>query len=185
MRITGGDKKGCILISPKNNKIRPSSDHIREVIFNIIGHNLSNKKVLDLFAGTGALGLEALSRGAEYVCFVDKSIESLNIIKRNLEITGYKNRASLIRKDLSKSFLKFKKRFDIVFIDPPYDSGLLAKIFNTLPVKDILEEKAVIVARSSKREVIPVYINYMRLKDLRHYGDTRLWIYNYCKEEEK
>lgn len=183
MRITGGNKKGCILISPKSNKIRPSSDHIREVIFNIIGHDLSNKRVLDLFAGTGALGIEALSRGAEYVCFVDKAAESLNIIKKNLEITGYKSRASLIRKDLSKASLKFKEKFDIVFIDPPYDTGLLLKTINILPVGDILRDKAIIIARSSKREVLPSYINSMKLMDLRNYGDTRLWIYNYGGKE--
>jgi len=179
MRITGGNKKGYILISPKSNKIRPSSDHIREVIFNIVGHDLSKKKVLDLFSGTGILGIEALSRGAECVYFVDKSIASLNLINKNLDIVGYKNKASLIKKDIAKSPLILEERFDIVFIDPPYDTGLLLRTLKILPVESILKDKAVIIARSSKREFMPSYINYMKLVDIRAYGDTRLWIYNY------
>jgi len=184
MRITGGDKKGFILVSPKGKGIRPSSDHIRQVIFNIIGHDLSKKRVLDLFSGTGILGIEALSRGAEHVCFVDKSAVSLRLIMKNLEITGYKDKASLTKMDLIKASLRLKGKFDIVFIDPPYNSGLLLKTLKVLPTKEILQDKAVIIGRSSKRESVPSHINQMNLLDLRSYGDTRLWIFRYEGENE-
>ncbi len=184
MRITGGDKRGFVMLSPKGKGIRPSSDHIRQVIFNVLGHDLSKRRVLDLFSGTGILGIEALSRGAEYACFVDKSSASLRLIRRNLEITGYKDRASVIRMDLIKGFLRLKQRFDIVFIDPPYNTGLLLKTLGILPVKDILQDNATIIGRSSKRESIPCNINGMGLQDLRGYGDTRLWIYRYEGRDE-
>ncbi len=179
MRITGGSKKGSVLLSPKGKTIRPSSDYIRQVIFNIIGHNLSGKKVLDLFSGTGILGIEALSRGADYVCFVDKSPYSLRLIKKNLELTGYTKKAILLKIDLIRMHLKSKKKFDIVFIDPPYDTGLLCKMINILPVKEILQDEAIIVGRSSKRESVPSCINHISLSDIRTYGDTKLWIFLY------
>ena len=184
MRITGGDRKGFILISPKGKGIRPSSDHIRQVIFNIIGHDLAKKRVLDLFSGTGILGIEALSRGAEHVCFVDKSSYSLRLIMRNLEITGFKDRASIIKRDLIRSPLGIKGRFDIVFIDPPYHSDLLSRMLSLLPSKAILQDGSVIIGRSSKRESVPPLINHIALLDLRIYGDTRLWIYRYEGKDE-
>ena len=184
MRITGGHRKGFVLISPKGKGIRPSSDHIRQVIFNILGHDLAKKRVLDLFSGTGILGIEALSRGAEHVCFVDKSSESLRLIKRNLEITGFKDRASIIKRDLIRSPFRIKGRFDIVFIDPPYNSNLLLETLTLLPSKAILRDGSVIIGRSSKRESVPSLINRMSLLDLRIYGDTRLWIYRYEGRDE-
>ena len=183
MRITGGDKRGLILISPKGKGIRPSSDHIRQVIFNIIGHDMSKKRVLDLFSGTGILGIEALSRGAEYACFVDNSMESLRLVIRNLELTGYRDRASIIKRDLVKP-LRIKGRFDIVFIDPPYNSGLLLKTLSFLPSEEILQQKAIIIGRSSRRESVPPHINQMILLDLRIYGDTKLWIYRHERRNE-
>lgn len=185
MRITGGNKKGFVLVSPKGKGIRPSSDHIRQVIFNIIGHDLSKKRVLDLFSGTGILGIEALSRGAEHVCFVDKSSESLKLIVKNLEITGYKGKASLIKRDIARTRLRLKGIFDVVFIDPPYNTGLLLKTLKILPTAKILRERALVIGRSSQRESIPYDINKMMLLDLRAYGDTRLWIYKYEGKNER
>lgn len=180
MRITGGSRKGFRLISPKSKNIRPSSDYIRQAIFNLIGHNLSQKRVLDLFSGTGILGIEALSRGAEYVCFVDNSSESLRIIMDNLQKTGFKKKASLVKRDLTKrKSFRLKGKFDIVFIDPPYEKMLLKKTLEIMPVHLILNEKALVIARTSKREELPHFINNMRLLDMREYGDTRLWIYKY------
>jgi len=180
MRITGGSRKGLHLISPKGRRIRPSSDYIREAIFNLIGHDLSKKKILDLFSGTGILGIEALSRGAEQVCFVDKSSESLKLIMENLQKAGFKNKASLVRRDLSKkNSFRLKGKFDIVFIDPPYEKMLLKKTLEIMPVHLLLNKKALIIARTSKREDLPSFINSMRLVDMREYGDTRLWIYEY------
>ena len=180
MRITGGSKKGLVLNSPRDKDIRPSSDHIRQVIFNIIGHDLSRKKILDLFSGTGILGIEALSRGADRVCFVDKSSDALKLIVRNLEISGFKNKAHVVKRDLTKkNSFRLKGKFDIVFIDPPYDKSLLEKTLEMMPVHMLLEDEATIIGRSSKREVLPSYVNHMRLLEMREYGDTRLWIYRF------
>ncbi len=184
MRITGGSRKGLVLESPKGKDIRPSSDHIRQVIFNIIGHDLSKKKVLDLFSGTGILGIEALSRGAELACFVDKSSAALKLVIKNLQIAGFKNRAHVVKRDLTKkNSFRLKGKFDIIFIDPPYDKSLLKKALEIMPVHMLLEDNAVIIGRSSKRESLPSYINHMRLLDMREYGDTKLWIYKFEKQK--
>ncbi len=184
MRITGGSRKGFVLESPKGRDIRPSSDHIRQVIFNIIGHDLSKKKVLDLFSGTGILGIEALSRGAEQVCFVDNSSNALKLVIKNLQITGFKNKAHVVKRDLTKkNSFRLKGKFDIVFIDPPYDKSLLKKTLEIMPVNMLLQDNAIIIGRSSKRESLPSYVNQMRLLDMREYGDTRLWIYKFRREE--
>ncbi len=178
MRITGGAKKGCRLISPKGDRIRPSSDHIRQAIFNIIGHRLSGKKVLDLFAGTGSLGIEALSRGADFACFVDNSLEAIRLIQRNLEITGYKSKAKVIKMDIIKGDLgKIGEGFDLIFIDPPYERGLFGRTLERLLMKKALfKESSLIIARSSKRESFPCFVNCIELKKRNTYGDTVLWI---------
>ena len=100
MRITGGQVRGRILASPQGLKIRPTTDRVREAIFNIIGQDLSGLKVLDLFAGTGCLGLEALSRGALSALFIDNSQQAIKLIKKNLALCGYQTSGTVLRRDL-------------------------------------------------------------------------------------
>ena len=102
MRITGGEKRGRRLASFKGSRIRPTSDRVREAIFNLLGQQMRGYRVLDLFAGTGALGIEAISRGARDAVFVDHSPEALQLIRKNLSLCGYEGRARLLRRDLSK-----------------------------------------------------------------------------------
>ena len=102
MRITGGHLKGRLLASPKGMNIRPTSDQVREAIFSIIGQFLPEVKVLDLFAGTGSLGLETLSRGASYVVFIDNSPQSLKLIRKNVTLCGHQGTSVILNQDLRK-----------------------------------------------------------------------------------
>ena len=159
MRIISGTLKKHKLISPKmkvSPTIRPTSDRIKETLFNLLG-DITGVYFLDLFAGTGNIGIEALSRGARYVYFVEKSGYFCNIIKKNLSATNLTEQAKVINKKVSNGlFNRFKEEnitFDIIFADPPYGKGILNELNNILDY-DILKEKGIFVYQHSVREKI-------------------------------
>ncbi len=131
MRIVAGRFRGATLAAPKTNDIRPTSDRVREAIFNILAHGiegleLEGARVLDLFAGTGALGLEALSRGASYVHFVEESADARGLIRRNIETLGAMGETKIYRRDATKLGVRGSLRpFNLIFADPPYGKGLV------------------------------------------------------------
>ena len=180
MRVTGGQIRGRVLAAPKNLEIRPSSNKVREAIFNIIGQDLSGSKVLDMFSGTGLLGIEALSRGAVLACFVDNAKQSLALIKKNLALCGYEHSGQICKWDLSKGLPENRPfldaTYDLVFLDPPYRSHLAAGLIEALSVSERLEPGALIVLETGKtaeaRHVLP-----LQLIEARIYGDTKLSIY--------
>jgi 16S rRNA (guanine(966)-N(2))-methyltransferase RsmD len=171
LRIISGEKKGTRLFSLKKRKIRPTSDKVKGAIFNILS-SVEDKMVLDLFAGSGALGIEALSRGAQEVVFVDKSFSSLDLIRKNLEKLGFKDKSRLIKKNVLR-FLKdkFEGRFDLILADPPYGKGLCQKVLEILSEKEFLNAKGVLVIEHHKKEKIEKVGNYKLLQE-RKYGDT-------------
>ncbi len=171
MRIISGEKKGERLLSLRKRKIRPTSDKVKGAIFNILS-SVEGKKVLDLFAGTGALGLEALSRGAEQVIFVDDSSSSLDLIRENLDKLGFKNKGRLIKKSAIR-FLKGKsqEKFDLILADPPYGKGLSQKVLQVLTQNDILNPNGVLVIEHHKKEILENGENLILLTE-RKYGDT-------------
>ncbi len=129
MRIVGGAFRGRPLATPKTSAIRPTSDRAREAVFNVIAHryaeHLDGARVLDLFAGTGALGLEALSRGASYGVFIEESAEGRGLIRTNVEAFGLSGRTKIFRRDATKlGEAGTLQAFDLVFADPPYGKGL-------------------------------------------------------------
>jgi 16S rRNA (guanine966-N2)-methyltransferase len=180
MRITGGEAKGRLLISPKGMDIRPTSDRVREAIFNIIGHDLSGLKVLDLFAGTGSLGLEALSRSAKLSVFIDNAQRSIKIIKKNLASCGYQESGIILKRDLKKGISPnhpvLQQSFGLVFLDPPYGKNLIVPSLEKLS-EGILSNEARVVAEFSKTEKLPHIIRNLEMADTRRYGDTRINIY--------
>ena len=183
MRITGGQAKGRLLAPLKGMNIRPTADKIREAIFNIIGQDLRGLKVLDLFAGTGSLGLEALSRGAESVIFIDKFRRAVNLIKKNLAICGFENSGSVIRRDLRKGIPwdhpLMMEAVDLVFLDPPYGKNAIPPLLGELSSKDVLSPGSLAVAESAKKEELPLYLGEFKIIDTRVYGDTRISLYAY------
>lgn len=128
MRVVGGKFRGKALASPRSDAIRPTTDRMRESIFNILDHRfagLEGKRVLDLFAGTGALGCEAMSRGAAHALFVEEGVEGRGLIRRNIETLGLMGRTRIYRRDATRlGAVGTVEPFDLVFLDPPYGRGL-------------------------------------------------------------
>ena len=183
MRITGGRVRGRILSTPKGLRIRPTSDHVREAVFNILGQDLSGFNVLDLFSGTGSLGLEALSRGAAYCVFIDKRQESIDLVNKNVTLCGYQRSGMILRKDLTRglpwehAFLR--RKFDLVFLDPPYSKNLAPRLLRGMSAGERLSAVARIVVESGKAENLPVSFPGLEIVDARIYGDTKISIYEF------
>ncbi len=175
--------KGRHLAPLKGLSIRPTSDRVREAIFNLLGQDVRDLKVLDLFAGTGSLGIEALSRGASRALFVDNSGRSLKLIEKNLALCGYGPLGSILKKDLIRGLpgkiSPLKKKIDLVFIDPPYGKKLIPPLLEELCDKEILAAPSVVVAESQKTDKLPVTIGDLQLADSRTYGDTKISMFHY------
>ncbi len=153
MRIVAGQKKGRKLKSPKGRDVRPTLDRVREALFSSLGGHVKGARVLDLFAGTGALGLEALSRGAMEAVFIDKSREVRRVLKENISDLGFEAESSVIGGDgivALKEFGESGRSFDLVFMDPPYASRLLEKALSLFGEGELLAPDGVIVAEHAK-----------------------------------
>ncbi len=181
MRITGGQSKGRTLASPKGMDIRPTTDKVREAIFNIIGQDMSGLYVLDLFAGTGIFGIEALSRGALQTVFIDNSQQSIKLINKNLVTCGFQDAGIVLRRDLKKAMPlnhpELQKNFDLLFLDPPYRKDRIIPLLEIISSAGILSKRSRIVAELSKSEILPSPIGILEMADTRLYGDTRINIY--------
>ena len=181
MRIVGGKHKGAQIFAPNNRLTRPTSDRVREAMFNILVHgvegfSLEGARVLDLFAGTGALGLEALSRGARYVHFVDDSTQARGVIRRNADTLGEIGRCKIWRRDVARlGACAPLPPFDLVFADPPYAKGLGVKALNVIVEGGWLNDEAVVVLEESAREEIELPAG-LDMANERTYGDTQVII---------
>lgn len=183
MRITGGQAKGRVLASLKGWNIRPTSDRVREAIFNLIGQDVTGFKILDLFAGTGSLGIEALSRGASRVLFIDNSLQSIKLIKKNLARSGYEPLGFVWKKDLTKGLPlrhpMLKEKFDLIFVDPPYEKEMIPPLLGELSGRDLLGSPAIAVAESFKTEMLPEVLGKLQMVKSRIYGETKISIYHF------
>jgi len=162
--------------------IRPTADRAREALFSIIGREIEKATVLDLFAGTGALGLEALSRSAHLAVFVDSNLEAVRIINKNVETCGFSDRAVVLNRDLSKGLYFLTKQlpgvlFSIIFIDPPYRKGLAEKLLQEIAEGKILSSDALVVVEEDAVTEMVSTIAGLNLVDQRRYGDTGFWFY--------
>jgi 16S rRNA (guanine(966)-N(2))-methyltransferase RsmD len=173
LKIVAGTHKGRKLSIPKTQKIRPATARVRESIFQILG-NLEGMEVLDLFAGTGSVGLEALSRGANHVVFVDPGVPAVKLLLKNLTQTEFLDRAHVLKKraDAAIEFLfKKNRKFDLIFLDPPYDKGFIDATLKQLNRFSLLSPEGEIVCEHSPRE-IPTFLSGLSLVDQRKYGQT-------------
>lgn len=187
MRIISGESKGRRLASFKGRSIRPTLDKVREAIFNVLlskGFTFGlHIKVLDLFAGSGVLGIEALSRGAGEVFFVDRDRVAVRIIKKNLDACRFEERADILPIDVIHAISILKKkgcRFNLIFLDPPYDRGLVMRTLREVVREDLLESGGWIVAEHSKREIPQESLDGIRRMEIKTYGQTVVsYYYNY------
>lgn len=176
MRIITGKIKGMNLFSPKNMDIRPTSDRVKESVFNILGHSFQQTLILDLFSGSGNLGLEAWSRGADCVHFVDSSSQSLQLLKRNVEKAKAQAFIKTHKSDATKVIKKLYEQklfFDYIFCDPPYNKGHVQDILNNIDKYDILKDTGTIIVEHNKEELIDLSMLYkLELLRIEKYGDT-------------
>ncbi len=179
MKITGGEARGRPLYIPKKI-IRPTQNGVREAIFNIIGSSFfKDAVVLDLFCGSGAMGIEALSREAKEVIFVDGKKDCLLFVRRNLAIFGKEidKKISLIKTDAFraiKNFSRKKRKFSLIFADPPYHKDLGGKCLKALDEYDILTRNGLIVIEHFKKEILDIKTKNLAFLSLRQYGDTKI-----------
>ncbi len=181
MRITGGECRGRILKMPKGAQVRPTQDKVREAIFNVIKGLLPDSTILDLYAGSGAFGIEALSRGARWVIFVDDNTNCVKAIKDNLLVLGERRKKSQVLKmDAVRSISHLeekKQRFDIVFLDPPYHKGLLRNCLIKINACDILSQHSFVIAEHFKKQDMPENLGGISLFKQKRYGDTVISFY--------
>jgi 16S rRNA (guanine(966)-N(2))-methyltransferase RsmD len=175
MRVIAGTAKGRKLFTPRGKSIRPTPDRVREAIFSVLGARVTNASILDLYAGTGALGIEALSRGAKKVLFVDRSAEANRLLKRNLESTGFLSQSCVWKKGVEQALKQLKKEgitFDLIFLDPPYRISVvqLDKIIKEV-ISLLSEHGLVVLERPSS---IDLKVDYLDLVSEKFYGDTKV-----------
>jgi 16S rRNA (guanine(966)-N(2))-methyltransferase RsmD len=183
MRIISGTSKGRRLATLKNNIIRPTSDRVKESIFNIVGKEVEGKIVLDLFAGTGNLGIEALSRGAKSVLFVEKSRQALRLIKKNLSQCGMEGHSDILPKDVYRAIGILKQRgkpFDLILMDPPYEQGLIQKTLKKLDSEGIYHKDSILVIEHDRREPLPDVTGKWDLFRQRRIGNTVISFLKSC-----
>ena len=163
---------------------RPTTDKVKESMFSILQFDIEGRRVLDLFAGTGQLGIEALSRGAAEAVFVDKRADAMKLVRDNLELCGLLDRAR-VRSDDSLAYLRSGEKFDLIFLDPPYQSDLLDRALETIARFDILLEHGIIVCESAAERTIPqLEAPYERGREYR-YGKIKLTLFHRAGRERQ
>jgi 16S rRNA (guanine(966)-N(2))-methyltransferase RsmD len=180
MRIIAGTRKGRKLHAVGGLPIRPTADRLRESVFNILAGEMAGAVVLDLFAGTGSMGMEALSRGAESCVFVEKNAQAVNLIRRNLTRCGLAERAQVVRRDILRGldFLNPGERmFDTIFLDPPYNQGYVTSTLLLLDRYRCLHPEGRIVVEHSRSEDLPEEMTHLWETDRRRYGKTLVSFY--------
>ncbi len=177
MRVIGGTSKGKKLATPKGRGLRPTSDRVKESLFNILGETVKGKRVLDLYAGTGNLGIEALSRGAQKVFFVERGREGTRLIRNNLAQCGLSIYSELISKDVLRAIgilHQRGERFDLILMDPPYERGLIEQTLRKLLSHRIYHEGSLLVIEHDRREPLPSNLSGWSVLRQRRIGDTIL-----------
>ena len=175
MRIISGSRRGKKLLALEGEQVRPTTNMVKETLFNILQFSVEGRRFLDLFAGSGQIGLEALSRGAREAVFVDASRDSIRVVEKNLKAAGFQDRARVVPGDF-RGFLRGERgRFDLAYIDPPYEAGLLSEALALTAEK--MAPGGVIVCEHGSREQPPEGAGRFALSKIHRYGRTALSVY--------
>lgn len=177
MRVITGFARGRRLLTPPDSAVRPTTDKVKESLFNIIRFDLPDSVVLDLFAGTGQLGIEAISGGAAKAVFVDSSKKSLELVKKNLEICLFSDKAQSFLSDAFDFLANTALKFDIVFLDPPYHKELCLKALEGL--SHVLNDGALVICETQADEILPEKIDGIELCREYKYSTIKLTVYKY------
>ena len=184
MRIITGIYKGRRLFSPKDNSIRPTSDMVKESIFNMIAPDINDSVVVDLFCGSGNLGIEAASRGARKVYFVDKSRESIELTRKNIEHCKASNNSVVVNSDFENALKNIKEKVDIILMDPPYEADLIIKAFDVIRKTKVLNDHGIILVEHGYKQDIPENIAGFVLIKKKRYGQIFVEMFMNPMEEE-
>ena len=177
MRVITGTARGRRLISPEGENVRPTADKVKEALFSSIQFDVEGRRALDLFAGSGQLGIEALSRGAESCVFTDLSRTSVALVKKNVELCSFEDSSKILCCDGISYLRTTRERFDLIFVDPPYDAGLYEPVLNTLNSVDNLSDGGIIICEARRETELPeLPAPYRKGKEYR-YGKVKICIY--------
>ena len=177
MRVITGTCRGRRLLEPVGRDVRPTADQVKEAMFNIIQFDIPGAQVLDLFAGSGQLGIEALSRGAQSAVFVDQGKEAIAAVQRNLAATKLHDHAQVVQSDSFSYLQSCRRKFDLIFLDPPYSGNFLENAIVFISEIDILSDGGIIICeRPIEKEELPEISNLMRSRDYQ-YGKILITLY--------
>ncbi|WP_042160375.1 16S rRNA (guanine(966)-N(2))-methyltransferase RsmD [Paenibacillus gorillae] len=186
MRVIAGAAKGRTLKAVPGMNTRPTTDKVKEAIFSMIGPYFDGGVALDLFAGTGGLGIEAWSRGVERTIFIDREKISIDIIRHNTEMARMGSAAEIYRNDAERAIKLLEKRgvvFKLVFLDPPYKMTQMDELMTDLAQRSMLEEDAIIVVEHDAAHLYPEHIEQFEQLKQSKYGDTAVTIYRYIPSD--
>jgi 16S rRNA (guanine(966)-N(2))-methyltransferase RsmD len=180
MRVIGGLARGRRILAPRGRGTRPTSDYLREVLFDLLAQQVEGRTFLDLYAGTGAVGIEALSRGAAVAVFVEHNRSALTMLYRNLETSGFRNQAEIVPMEVLRYLRRSaygSRQFDLIFLDPPYlhtDAGVAIGLIASTGI--LTPTGMTILERSVKAIPIPIPVGLTLIREVRH-GDSALQLY--------
>lgn len=180
MRIITGEYRGRRLEAPIGYDVRPTTDKVKEAIFNLLMNDTWDAVVVDLFAGTGNLGLEALSRGAKRCYFCDNSRESLNLVKTNIAKCGAQDKSIVLAGDYSKALGRIREKVQVFLIDPPYRDGLYENCLRQIDGLDLLDEDGIIITEHGARDWLPQQVGDLIKVKERKYGKIMVSIYRHA-----
>ena len=175
MRVITGSARGRKLISPEGTDVRPTTDMVKEALFSVIQFDVETSAVLDLFSGSGQLGIEALSRGAVSCTFVDSSRDSLAVTKENISAAGFEGSSETFLADAADFLGRTSERYDIAFLDPPYNKGMIEKVLPLTAEK--MSERGVIVCEHERGLSLPSSAGTLEKKKTYRYGKTEVTVY--------
>ncbi len=181
MRVITGSARGRKLLTMEGDDVRPTTDIVKEALFSIIQFEIEGRKVLDLFGGSGQLAIEALSRGAQSAVIVDKSKKAVDIIRQNLEHTGFTKSAVVVNSDALSFLSRRTEKYDIALLDPPYSVGLIESALEK--VADVMNEGGVIICEAPFKDELPGTAGGFTLMKKYRYGKTGLFLYRASREE--
>ena len=177
MRVVAGSARGTVLKTPEGMLTRPTADRVKEAVFSILHFDVEGAAVLDLFGGTGQLGIEALSRGAKKAVFVDQQAKACDLIKENLRRTKFTAQGSVIRGDYLEYLKRTKEKFDIILLDPPYAEIFLENALKCIAEIDILGDNGIIVTERPAEKPLDIAMpGFTRSRDYK-YGKTVVTLY--------
>lgn len=186
MQVGAGSLKGRKLKSLKGKKVRPTTQKVRDAIFNTLGNLVEDTYFLDLFAGTGAVGIEALSRGAKKVFFVESDHQALKVLKANLSELGLEEKGVIISRFLPKALEDLTSQFNLVFMDPPYrDEKSIICVLESLLRRGLLFSDSLVIVETTKNNSLPQKIGPLLLLKEKIYGDTMIVYYKNDKDGEE